>query len=126
METTKNYKLCDNFIEELKAKYPQEDNLPEKLIEKLNNWLHSKFVDKRLKTLKIRIVPSTFTYEGGIATNDYNCFILRKYAKATIKYLKSQNFNTALTFTESEFGIHEIFVSLWAYHDHSDVNMEIY
>lgn len=123
---TKNYKLCDNFIAELKEKYPQENELPEKLIEKLNEWLHKKFVEKRLRTLTIRIVPNTYTYENGISTNDYNCFILRKYARETYMYLKRQNFNVAQTFTESELGLHEIIVKLWDYHISCDTILDIY
>lgn len=123
---TKNKKLCDNFIEELIAKYPQENELPEKLIEKLNNWMRTKFVDKRHRTLTIRVVPNTYTYADGIATNDYNCFILRKYARETYMYLKRQHFNVAQTFTESEFGIHEIIIKLWDYNTHCDTMLDIY
>lgn len=128
METTPKYPkyLCECLIEELKEKYPQEEELPETLIKKLSHWLYKKFVEKRIKTISIRIVPSTYDYEDGIKTDDLNCFILRKYAKETINYLKNEHFNVAEIFSESEFGVRELIVKLWDYYHNGDTRLDIY
>lgn len=112
----KSEKLRNLIISELQKDSAQEELSP-KGLEKLTDFLKTRFIKEHRRQEIIYVNPNSYEYEDGIkARLDMGqVFILRKYVKSVVNFLKQNDFGVSIVLRKDELGVSYICVSL--YHD---------